>query len=34
LRQLNYRDFKVLAERIERAYKASSEYLSSLKTPE
>lgn len=27
LRQLNYRDFKAVARRIERAYEASSEYL-------
>lgn len=30
LRQLNYRDFKAVAERIARAHRAASEYLSAL----
>jgi hypothetical protein len=30
LRQLNYRDFREVARRIERAHRAASEYLSAL----
>jgi hypothetical protein len=30
LRQLNYRDFRAVARRIERAHRAAGEYLSAL----